>query len=389
VNKTNLCIIPLLLVFGNSVANDDHSAEDESSFKAPLVQQSLLLDINDGNSSIIVGERGHVLVNQKLSGNDNKADDAGDGAAADNAADGTANTATNSAITPAVINDGFTQVIVPTKATLTAVTSLGDKAWAVGHDASILGSQDAGQTWQLLQEAPELDRPFLDVHFFDPNEGIAVGAYGIFYRTEDGGVTWEQERHASVLSSDDKEYLDSIRDDEDFYLEELAFISPHFNRLHDANGVLYMAGEAGLVASSTDKGRNWERLELNYLGSFFDVAELPNKDILAVGLRGNIFLLTEGDWVRLPSCITTSLNSVFIDDSKVYIAGNNGVILQLDMSKLDNSVSQQTNSEGCAPHAAIAQIPTDFSDAISSAIIKQNVIIAATSAGLKTVELSQ
>ena len=58
----------------------------------------------------------------------------------------------------------------------------------------------------------------------DENNGVAVGAYGLFYRTIDGGVTWIKELHASVLPQDDIDYLESIKDDPAFYEEELSFI---------------------------------------------------------------------------------------------------------------------------------------------------------------------
>jgi len=183
-----------------------------SSYQAPLVKESLLLDIALADNIIIVGERGHILTG--------------------------------------TTQQNLIQVSVPTKTTLTAVTLFGTNAWAVGHDASILHSSDAGKTWQLQLSMPELDRPFLDVLFMNDKVGVAVGAYGLFYRTVDGGITWQKEMYASVLPQDDIDYLDSIKDDPAFYEEELSFILPHFNRLSYAKGKLYMAGEAGLLALS-------------------------------------------------------------------------------------------------------------------------------------------
>lgn len=356
-------LLMLTALFSMSAGSVSVFASDENSFIAPLAKESLLLDIANGNSSIIVGERGHVLIQNKVNSDNPQ----------------------NVGLTL----DDYKQIMMPTKVTLTAVASFGDLAWAVGHDASILGSKDAGETWTLLNSAPELDRPLLDIHFFNDKEGIAVGAYGLFYRTIDGGMSWQIEQHSSILSADDKDYLDSIKDDRAFYLEELTFISPHLNRLHDANGLLYLAGEAGLVASSSDKGATWERLALNYEGSFFDVVSLPSGDVLAVGLRGNMFLLNQSEWQSIATCVTTSLNSVVIDESSVFITGNNGVVLKLDLNQLINKQLQPANNQGCRRHAAISQLPTDFSDAISSAIVINNTILAVTAGGIKTVGLGE
>lgn len=87
-----------------------------------------MLDIDADKFVVVVGERGHILISE----------------------DGTA----------------FNQVAVPTQATLTATTVVGNHIWAVGHDATIIHSSDKGQSWEIQNVQPELQRPFLDVLFF-------------------------------------------------------------------------------------------------------------------------------------------------------------------------------------------------------------------------------
>ena len=91
----------------------------EQSYQAPLVKESLLLDIASGDITVAVGERGHVLIKRA--------------------------------------DSDFTQVTVPTQSTLTAVTLVGDHIWAVGHDAIILHSSDGGEQWQVQMYQPELE----------------------------------------------------------------------------------------------------------------------------------------------------------------------------------------------------------------------------------------
>ena len=323
----------------------------QNSYQAPLVTESLLLDLHKSENTIVVGERGHVLLQGE--------------------------------------NANFQQVVTPTKTTLTAVTQIGDKVWAVGHDATVIHSADAGQTWEVQLSLPDLDRPFLDVAFFDASQGIAVGAYGLFYRTNNGGKTWEKELHASVLAQEDIEYLETIKDDPAFYEEELSFILPHFNRLFIDQDRLLMAGEAGMLAVSNDKGSSWERFDIDYQGSFFDVSTLANDLTLAVGLRGNAFVKMQGtrDWQRIETCVTTSLNSI-IEDQHLVVVGNNGVVLKLDPKKLASSELQQPDSEGCKKHIAVSSTQSGLSDAIMNGELNKNVLTAVTASGIKQIELN-
>jgi photosystem II stability/assembly factor-like uncharacterized protein len=82
--------------------------ENVKSYQAPLVAKSLLLDIIHTDSKFIaVGERGHILLS----------------------------------------SDGkqWSQADVPNLSTLTALDFAGNNGWAVGHDATILKSNDGGE----------------------------------------------------------------------------------------------------------------------------------------------------------------------------------------------------------------------------------------------------
>ena len=61
---------------------------------------------------------------------------------------------------------------------------------------------DGGTSWQLQNYQPSKERPFLDLYFSDENNGVAIGAYGLFYRTSDGGKNWAQEFHLELLNEE-------------------------------------------------------------------------------------------------------------------------------------------------------------------------------------------
>ena len=324
----------------------------QEAYMAPLVKQSVLLDIDAGQFVAIVGERGHVLIS----------------------------------------NDGktFEQVSVPTQSTLTATAIVGDNIWAVGHDAVILHSPDRGQTWELQNFQPDFQRPFLDVLFFNENQGIAIGAYGLFYRTDDGGKHWQSERHASLLDPYDREYLESVREeDEAFYQQELESILPHLNRITQDGNVLYLAGEAGLLARSVDMGQSWERYDVNYTGSFFDIKPLDDSTVLAVGLRGNVFVMrNQGEWEYVKTCSSSTLNSILITENKNIVAlGNNGVLVSLKRPLPVSQHNPYENAASCERANGISVEQVDDKAALLNAIRFNGQTIAVTANGIKTLNL--
>lgn len=300
----------LILAVFLSVTTLSAQSQD-SSYIAPLATKSLLLDIvSENNRLIAVGERGHLLIS----------DDSG---------------------------KNWEQKRLPTVAMLTAVYARGNKIWAVGHDAVIVHSDDGGETWTRQQFNPELQRPLMDVLFFDDQHGIALGAYGIYFRTRDGGENWEREFHVSLLDPYDQEYLLELKEeDEAFYQQELAAIMPHLNRVSLSGDTLLLAGESGLLAYSEDLGQSWQRLEPGYMGSFFDVVLQPDGSILAAGLRGNVYRSDPDfeSWQRIKTGTTATLNSIVPLSSEEYLmVGNNGTVLwfgeELQLQKLKDGKS--------------------------------------------------
>ncbi|MGQ8363653.1 WD40/YVTN/BNR-like repeat-containing protein [Glaciecola sp. 1036] len=343
--KNSFFVVIALLVFA--------SVRADEAYLAPLVKESLLLDINSANQTVIVGERGHILVS------DNQ------------------------------VND-FEQVKVPTTATLTAVFGIQDQYWAVGHDASILKSTQGADKWSIKFSDKSLERPFLDVMFLDQNHGIAVGGYGMFYRTLDGGETWTPELHASVLTADDLDYLDSIKDDLEFYNEELSYIIPNFNRINQAGDLLLLAGEGGLLAVSQDLGKSWERYDIDYQGSLFDVKAIQENLFIAVGLRGKMFVKrNDEDWTSIETCLTTSLNSIVFDEDSVFAVGNNGVVLNIDSEQLFSDELHPANNDNCSAHKALTLVETDISSSISNAAILNDQLLAITANGIQSVSLAK
>ncbi|MSU24644.1 MAG: hypothetical protein EXS32_12585 [Opitutus sp.] len=172
---------------------------------------------------------------------------------------------------------------VPTLATLTGVSFAPGtpRGWAVGHDALILTTADAGRTWTKQWGGENLSDSFLDVLALDARHVIAVGAYGLYLTSTDGGQTWTRRK----LNDDDH----------------------HLNRLSlGPTGTLYLAGEHGTLLRSTDNGAKWARLESPYDGSFYGILPLDKRTLFAHGLRGRLFRSIDdgNNWEPVPNSLS-------------------------------------------------------------------------------------
>lgn len=254
------------------------------SVKSEKASASLLLDIaKAGKRLVAVGERGHILCS----------DDNG---------------------------VSWRQANVPTGITLTAVCfPTPEQGWATGHDGVVLHTGDGGDSWviqtngfeesklnlahvKMLLSAKEAEwtkateerkesltndmedlrnrlqsmetantegaccNPLLDVWFKNEKEGFVIGAYGLFFHTNDGGINWTP-------------WWDRIDNPDNL----------HLNAIAGAGGVLYIAGESGKLYRSMDDGKNWESLESPMVGSYFGIVASPNEDfVIAFGVGGKM-----------------------------------------------------------------------------------------------------
>jgi photosystem II stability/assembly factor-like uncharacterized protein len=202
--------------------------------------------------------------------------------------------------------DLWRQVPTATDATLTSVAFADVQlGLAVGHDATILRSENGGSTWQEVFRDPEQLRPLLRVMFTDRQRAIAIGAYGAFFESLDGGMTWAERK----ITAGDR----------------------HFNALTRlADGTLLLAGEAGTLLRSVDDGTQWENLASPYTGSFFGLLPLAQGGVLAFGMRGNIFR-SEDRGASWQAADSDSENALFggltHDDGMVVLVGQNGTVL--------------------------------------------------------------
>jgi len=241
----------------------------------------------------------------------------------------------------------WTQASVPVSSDLTAVRLVNARVgYAVGHDGVVLGTRDGGRTWtrlldgralntlvlehmrrrvastdateqdrQLLTEALRNveagpDKPLLDLHFSNEQEGFIVGAYGLVLHTADGGGHWTP------------------------WLERVD--NPQLLNLYAvcaSQGRVYIAGEAGVLLRLDTQAGRFRALASPYKGSFFGLAAAP-AGILAYGMRGNAFLSADqGEtWKPVPTGLAASVvaNAVGPDGTVVLADQGGALVLSRD-----------------------------------------------------------
>jgi photosystem II stability/assembly factor-like uncharacterized protein len=317
------CTALLLLCYPAFAVVD---ALEDSAPRTERAVKGLLLDIVQVEKRLIsLGERGHIFYS----------DDQG---------------------------NSWQQANVPVRVTLTAITfSTATHGWAVGHDGVILTTRDGGVNWlkqldgyqanQLIEnelkrllalseeqrtaqnigysveqlnyllEDAELftdegaSRPFLEVFFVDEQIGLAVGAYGMIFRTEDSGENW-------------RPLVANLSNPDNF----------HLNTLINSRDTLYIAGEAGSLYRSDDKGLSWMILPSPYDGPFFGMSvsytATGTEGLVVYGLRGNAFISTnQGQkWSRLNVGSDTSiLGSVAMVASEFILLSGGGELFRFNI----------------------------------------------------------
>lgn len=233
------------------------------------------------------------------------------------------------------------QAKVPSSVALTGVHFASPTTgWAVGHSGIVLKSGDAGETWERQLEGSQAarieqaaadaaaagsatptrrqrdaqglvadgaDKPFLDLHFFDEQHGLIVGAYGLAFVTRDGGKTWE-----SAMGG-----IDNPR-------------SRHLYKVSVSDAAQVMSGEQGLLLRSVDGGQHFAAVSIDYPGTLFGVLQSGDNSLVVFGLRGNAFRSSDQGktWSKLDFGLPVTLTAgVVLRDGRLAIVDETGRVL--------------------------------------------------------------
>ena len=335
-----VCILFISWTFGGPAAAGSYvSALERPAIPVDQPEKRVLLDIDRaGDRLVSVGERGLIIVS----------DDGG---------------------------ENWTQARVPVSVTLTAVAFVtAKKGWATGHWGVVLNTEDGGSTWtrqldgraaaaieleaaqkqaeqngippeapdqrlmlarMLVNEGP--DKPFLALHFLDEKTGFIIGAYGLIFRTDDGGSSW-----TSIIGQ-----VENPR-------------GMHLYVMDGNREELWLAGEKGFVAVSRDGGETFTQLDSPSKGSFFGGCRPAPGQFVAAGLQGKAFRTLDGgktfEPIQLPAPV--SINAVSC------LGGTSLVLLSQSGQVLESTDSGRTvrplDAPAMPPLAAIVESSADL-----------------------------
>jgi len=304
---------------------------DTPALKSPLAPRALVNGLAQaGDRLVAVGQRGHVLLS----------DDQG---------------------------KSWRQAEVPVSSDLVAVAfPSASTGWAVGHDGIVLRSTDAGVTWTraldgrqagallvayyqreaasatdtaravaLLKEAERFaaqgaENPFLDIGFENASTGYLVGAFGLIFRTTDGGASWQPLLHAT----DNPKAL-------------------HLYAVRQVGGEVYIAGEQGLLLRLDRSSGQFRAIELPYKGTLFGVTG-NERAVLVHGLRGTVLRSADAgrSWQAVNTGLQVGLPGSSIDaQGRIVIVSQAGHVL---LSKDDGASFALAKVDKPAPAAAVA-----------------------------------
>lgn len=304
-----LVALPVALPLSLAQAAAVGDALDTPAMLAPQAKSAVLLDLARAGARLVaVGERGIVLLS----------DDNG-------------------------VN--WRQAVVPVSVSLTAVQFVdANTGWAVGHAGVVLASRDGGEHWVVqmdglraaqlelaaataqrpsasdpdaasarVQTAERLaaegaDKPFLALQFVDARQGLIVGAYGLAFRTDDGGTTWQ-----SIMGQIDNP------------------MGAHLSAIAQQGEHWFLAGEQGFLARSDDAGKSFTQLQSPYTGSFFTLQMRDDGVLLVAGLKGNAFSSSDlGEHFQpVPVSMPVSFSdAIRTDDGQLLLVNQSGALFR-------------------------------------------------------------
>lgn len=200
------------------------------------------------------------------------------------------------------------QVSSPIDVTLTSIVAApGGRLITAGHEATVLRSEDNGDSWNIVTTDPN-DPPILKLVRLQTGGFVGVGGNGLVLRSDDSGSSWQKQRL--------------------FVEEDGAEFDPHlFSLLQLSSGRLVATGESGFVFFSDDLGETWHSVVTGYNGPLFSGVQTGDSALVAFGMSGNVVHSSDGgiSWVSGRCGTNDPVFSSMSADGEMVLAGMGGL----------------------------------------------------------------
>jgi photosystem II stability/assembly factor-like uncharacterized protein len=227
-----------------------------------------------------------------------------------------------------------------------------DDVWIVGDGGTILLSTDSGRsfvkslgtshTGGLSQGGAPRD--YYSVQFIDQDSGYIVGDEGLILTSNDGGVSWREQRSGTTaqlfhLSFQGKRgwvvgtggsILHTSDGGRNWY-PQTSGTTDDLNRVYFVNERIgIITGDNGALLRTENGGATWERVKIRTREPLFGISFIDKETGWVVGHSGRIIRTYNGGvtWVEQESGTTTDLFAVSFRKNNGFAIGKDGVVMR-------------------------------------------------------------
>jgi photosystem II stability/assembly factor-like uncharacterized protein len=218
---------------------------------------------------------------------------------------------------------------------------------AIGYYSGLVRTADGGQTW--IKGPPIANKDMQMLSFSGPDTGLMVVTNNIAYFTYDGGKTYQQTSETPPLIGDrsSASYLMQSRNviytvgwrgqiakTIDGGLKWTIFPGFSFQNnllciISKGNDTLYACGELGKIVNTTDAGKNWHEQSLQSTDNLNTLCFVTNTFGFIGGQKGDIIRTTDGGetWATIKTGIKSSIIEIrFFNLQHGFAVSNSGEI---------------------------------------------------------------
>jgi len=134
---------------------------------------------------------------------------------------------------------------------------------------------------------------------------VAYGAFGMYFESTDGGRSWTKR---TILNED---------------------FDRHISQVVPANGLLWLVGESGTMATCDALSADYVEVTAPYEGSFFGMVVARDGALLVFGMRGSVYRSADNGqtWEKIEIDTTASFNGGrTLADGRIMLVGNAGLV---------------------------------------------------------------